>query len=1042
MGPALVGFCTPRSSEIIAALLKHLQPTHPIDLLDQIQIEAMSRILKVAKLRSKARQLTDFSIDIPFFHLRLVNAYSIEQERLEAEQRDQYDFMISQLRLTCRMQAHHDAEDQECETHHGLLVHAQADEVSVAVSERSADLSNDLASARGVIRNVVFWLGSQQEANAKLQMRSIEVAVWSSQVEYLASLIHRTGAVVENIARGFDISDHSKCLRHLVYHLTREGAGVTDPVFLTKPSYVLRSAGDHLRQNDSWKIISRLRFIYRSLPRALQMKIVAEAEGRHVEYPEDAESHVLTSFEQWRNWDHGQVQNSFIMNRIWAGTAVASPASPGSQPLYAELSVGNTKLLIDPGPKQNEFILGDMGVALTMVTVPDGTVVSPAKDVTSFQRVTVQSYCSQMALHLNWNLVDLVGDTLAQFKSQPTQVIQSVAVTRRLSKTVSQSQEIHIVFGTDNALIRFDSINLTVAMAAERLRASAIHGTKFPGDKTSDLVLSATSASAKLKNTEGTILGWKLFLPLIDASYVLKPDKNPVPKVLRLVGVCHRLRFDLKQDIMKVLDTAHRVIGDEFKHFQELVSSANGQKSSVPRDRDEDRPVSSTADVHVAMFLDDYKMSFALTPSLTYTISGEVARTSVRPMHDSKNKIDIDIKRHSHSLHSSGWHKQQDISTLHIPPINVTVMAKRSNSIISVDVDTIIERVDLEAAEVRSCIDMLNTPELARLAMDAKNSARDASSKFDRISGASGAVASSGKPGSGFNMLGYTARVTLTGLAVHCSAPGLKSQDYHADLSVGVGLTTICLHNRTAQETLIHERPQFDLHVRRAFVELGRRTRAGVKTYGRLNFSAKAEGTTEKDERGNTVQTYRTSSSGLAVDLFAETAFLVVDVAAFLQERIRSLVITDEVKQIRPLRRLTTAGLTKIPDFNVHGEMVAETGDAPASSTLFDSVYSLDLSFIQVKWIVENRSPVQSPASPARELEDLVFSIQKIDLATKREGSARLAITDLQLQMVPLVQASVRQILHCFPRWCLMWPIYLRSTIVVLLFRQPGRLSI
>src|SRR5277367_4320679 len=121
-----------------------------------------------------------------------------------------------------------------------------------------------------------------------------------------------------------EVSKSDIChLRYLVYHLTVEGAHFADPAFLTKPSYVLRSAGDHLRTNDSWKIMSRLRSIYRSLPRLRREKIVAEASDQYLECPRDAEKHVLASFDQWRNWDHGNVQQSFLMERIW-GKAITS----------------------------------------------------------------------------------------------------------------------------------------------------------------------------------------------------------------------------------------------------------------------------------------------------------------------------------------------------------------------------------------------------------------------------------------------------------------------------------------------------------------------------------------------------------------------------------------------------------------------------------------------------------------------------------------------------------------------------------------------
>jgi hypothetical protein len=991
--PGLTGFCTPQLFGIVSALVKQLQPAHPVDMLDQVQIDTMSRILKLRKLRSKARLISDFKVNLPFFHLRLINVDDTDQNSLRTHQRDQYDLILAQLGLTFRLFDNAKDQEEECRTERGVLIFTQANEIYVAVSGKSAESPNETASAQISLEDVEFWLGSRPQINAKLQLRSVEAFTWGKQIGYLSSLIHRTGVVAEQIGNDFKVPDQNHKLRHLVYHLTVEGAHLADPVFLTKPSYVLRSAGDHLRQNDSWKCISRLRSMYRSLPRSKCEKIISGVAGQVVEYPKDAEEHVLASFDQWRNWDHGNVQNSFLMERIW-GKRMSLPTHLASQHIRGELFVGSIRLLLDPGPKQNECAVKDLDIIASLLRTPNTAVkANPGRSQLS-QKITFQGYCARIALNLNWVLVDLIGDTLVQFQDVATDSDNSTPILRsRASEDLPPNTEMQLVFGTDLGSLTFDSTNLTLTFAAEKLRASAIHSDKTQQNETLNLVLSANSALAKLLSNESQILGWKLSLPAIHASQSSKPDMPPRPSDLRVAGICHKLRFDLKEDILKVLSIIHRVIADEVDLIHKLISRLDVGKR--PRPRATAQTTSMPLNIRVALFLDDYRLNLRLLPSLTYTISGRVARTSLRPSHDSRLQIDLDLEGHTHSFHTGNGQGQVAVSTLGIPPINGRVLFKRNNSVLSLDADTTLETIRLEAADVRSCFDALTKPETTQAVADAQRSIKEASARVETMFASPSPRLTEDRKA--LQVFQYTARATFHGLVVHCSAPGLKDGDYRADLQFHLGLATALVHNRTGQPDGIHDRPQFDVHVRRIGLALGRSGRSGMTNVGELLFNAHATGATELDEEGQRIQVYRASSDGLSVDLFAETASLIVDVTAFLQERIKSLVIPDEVKQIRPLRRMTIAGLSEKPVIGPSGGKADISSEDTASSTFLDSTYALELGTIQVRWIVLNTST----ASASREQEDLVFSIRKIDLSTKREGSARLAITDLQLQMVP-----------------------------------------
>jgi hypothetical protein len=991
--PGLTGFCTPQLFGIVSALLKQFQPEHPVDMLDQVQIDTMSRILKLRKLRSKARLISDCRIHLPFLHLRLINVDNSQRNSLGREQRDQYDLILAQLGLTFRLFDHAKMQDEECETERGVVLYTQATEIYAAVTGKSAEASSEMASAQISFEDVEFWLGSQPQINAKLQLRRVEAFTRSKQIGYLSSLIHRTGVVAEQIGNDFNIPDQNHHLRHLVYHLTVEGVHFADPAFLTKPSYVLRSAEDHLRTNDSWKIMSRLRSIYESLPSQRREKLVAEVSDQHLECPRDAEKHVLASFDQWRNWDHGNVQQSFLMKRIW-GKAIASPNYLALKHIRGELFVGSIRLLLDPGPKQNECAVKDLDIIVALLRTSETVVEAEHGRSQLSRKLTIQGYCSRIVLQLNWILVDLIGDTLVQFEAAATEMDKSTRSPKpQAPDDASPDTEVQLVFGTDLVSVTFDSMNLTLTFAAEKLRASAIQSGKPREAKVLNLVLSSNSALAKLLSNESQILGWKLSLPVIHASQSSKHGAPEKPSDLRLAGICRKLRFDLKEDILKVLSITQQVIDNEVDLIYKLISRLEVRES--PPNRGVVQNESLPPNLRVALFLDDYRLNFRLLPSLAYTISGEVAQTSLRPGRNSTIQVDLDLGGHTHSFQSENEQGRATVATLGFPPINGRVMIKRSNSVLSIDADTTLEEIRLEAANLRSCFDAVTKPETMQAVKDAQQSIKETSARLETMFSSLGSRPT--KDRTPPQVLQYGGRVTLHGLVVHCSAPGLKGGDYHADLEFRLGLVTARVHNRTGQLDVIHDRPQFDVQVRRIGLALGRRGHSGLKNVGELVFNTRASGATESDEEGNRIQVYRASSDGLSVDLFEETASLIVDIVALLQERIKSLVIPDEVKQIRPLRRMTIAGLSERPAIEPSGDKTDAMSEDTVSSTLLGSICAIELGTIQVRWIVLN----MNSASASREQEDLVFSIKKIDLRTKREGSARLAITNLQLQMVP-----------------------------------------
>jgi len=160
---------------------------------------------------------------------------------------------------------------------------------------------------------------------------------------------------------------------------------------------------------------------------------------------------------------------------------------------------------------------------------------------------------------------------------------------------------------------------------------------------------------------------------------------------------------------------------------------------------------------------------------------------------------------------------------------------------------------------------------------------------------------------------------------------------------------------------------------------------------GNLSFAAFLTATSKLNDAGEEVRSFHVKSDALEINLFADTASSVVDVIGHLQDKIKDLDLSREKKYFRKLRKSK-------PRIAINEEQTEPTESVSNSTIIFASMYSLELLNIQVSWLV---GTYEANQSSGQESENLVLSLKRIDLSTRKANSARLTIEDLQLQMVP-----------------------------------------
>ncbi|KAJ5164086.1 uncharacterized protein N7500_005916 [Penicillium coprophilum] len=978
------GFCTSKFLLTLAALLDGLEPKHPTRIIDSLQEDVISSIVGYDNAMSQPRISTAVALRVPSIQFRLVDLSEAPNNK-QIKFRDEYSIEIRRLNTEFQRKVQRRKGDLLEGLKQGVTIHAAADHVSIFVEGSGADSFHEKAMFNSHLEDMNFWLVTSPNVRSNLQMRTFNTITSAKSVERLAFLVRRATTMFDSVASSFQqlLTSSEKRVQYLLYSLTQSATDIPDPIFLARISYVLRVASTHLRQHDSWKIISRIRKIYNSLPshqkRELEQKCLCDS----FPLPANAKKAVLSGFDHWRAWDLAHVAKSYAMRRVWPHAAERQQTSRPS--MFLSSTIHTFRFSMDPGPRESDLIIGNLSTVASFASdLPEG------EGVLGKHLITLQSYCGSTALRLRWEILDLVEGVVKVMSNITLESSPGHVPSDKVQDKTPT--ELQFIFGTDFGSITLDGINVKLAMIAKALRGSIVH--KSLGAKKSEhedlaILFSAEGCSSELQSQSMTLMLSRIANPYIYLSLTSDEDTNECRHDWKLAGSCRKLRYDMKEDPVSLAHTADRLIADEVRYIRQLVDSVKVPKPKSDQSLASNKPTRDT--FHAAMFLEDYRFTFSLLPSLTYCVSGEVARMSVMPAEASKIEVDFDVKKNSHMFVSGEGDRFNVLSMLEIPPVNGRILANFLSERKEVEVDVTIELIRLETSAMRSLLAVLTGPDVSHLICDLKQNLDVLQSHLKDVLSIQREPPKP-KAASGTEEILYKSRLTMAGLEVHAIAPGLNSKGYSAEMIFSLGMMRMRLQNGLDRGYPM-EHPEFNIDASQIRFDLLRRTNADTQLYGGFSAGVKLQGTSAVRENGEITRAYHFTSDRFDVELFAETAALVVDIAVYTQERIKTLDLSHEVKRLRKLRHVghidTNDGAPAAPEIHVNDESTSET--------FLNALYSLQFRTITVAW---NMAAMHNKSG--RQPEDLVFSIQQVELSNKKKkNAAKLRIENMQLQMVP-----------------------------------------
>ncbi|KAH8804976.1 hypothetical protein F5884DRAFT_681490 [Xylogone sp. PMI_703] len=994
----IAAFFCPRAVNAVADLLKAIQPVDPVDMLDDLQMGAMDDVFSKNKQKMTRGKVVDMSILSPGISFRFLNPSTTDDlSSPDHIMIDQYDLTLSGLGVSTRSEAISSEPREEYEAKQSSTIHIKLSSMSLSAKERLDNTSDPHAAIRCLVKDVVFWIATSKETLADITFKSIETTAISRKIEYLASLLHRTNMLVSSVDNLFSslTAEEHRRLQLFTYILATAGQQAADPLFLTRPSYVLRSASDHLRTSDSWKVISRLHHMYDSLDPAIQQDITMRCLRNTEPLPEDAQKRVIHGFDQWRSWDLNNLEACLVMEKIY-GARPRNPVDlerPKSMRVYLR-----TKLLrvtLDPGPKQNEISLSDANLSLVIESKLPNPDTGPRGRSGGFQSTVLEIFFLDVSVKLNWELYELTQDLLNLYSQQPLETERAIPRANNESGITFSKSTLQVVVGTDHGSIIFDTINVRAVSTGQGLKTSFVmeEDTNNPRGQTTSLIIAADSATSKMRSRSQELTVFQLRYPSIYGSIEYHSINSAPQRVAKLAANCQQLSFNVLQDIQALIEIFDVIIGDELAQIERLRNSMPTRNSNQPQSGGKQESVHAINRIDIAMFLDMYHITIPLLHSLAYTISGVVARASIEAHPESDITFDFDVKENTHNFLSIVGSKAQSISLLQFPSTNGRITAHTTADETVISLFTSIEPIEFDATAIHSLLTTVNRPEILSVIADAKDDIQTIQLHLNNIYGP--ASTSNSKDN---KRLVYDAHLTLAGLSVSANSDTIQEMHKTARLTFNLGTVQVLVANRLEQAGPTFTLPEIRVGLRHITIDLSRFGEGKMESCGNVTFMAFLHATS-KNGSGDDIRSFHLRSDGLEINLFAETAPTIIDVIGHLQNKIKDLDLSRERQYLRKLRRPK-------PQYKV--DQKDNHSSCSTSADMFTNMYSLEFLRIQVSWLIGSREKHQPNDSEA---EDLVFSIKRVDLSKRKENAARLTIEDLQLQMVPsLAEKSERSL--------------------------------
>ncbi|TQS39386.1 hypothetical protein Golomagni_00092 [Golovinomyces magnicellulatus] len=999
------GFLNHQAINAAIELLTSIQAASPSDILDELQIDSLKEVIDDTKDKLLDGTTLDLRLRISSLSLRFLNPTTISSKDIESY--DQFDLSISGLSVTFRSENTMAFTEANGKIEKSFVFIMKISSATFAAKEKSPEMSDIPATISCFLDELTSCVNSGEETIARIKIKGFELVTPSCKFGHVTSLLSRTKFVSNEILKKISALSKQPKSRILLftYLVATAGQQRTEPLFLTRPSYVLRSATGHLRTQVSWIIISRLHHAYNCLDPLTQCDIASRSLKISENLPKEAKKIILEILARWRSWDSSNMDNCVIMSKIFGPRQNSVWNSFEIHSFRLLLEVKLCRLVVDPGPKQNALSIFQLSVNFVKMVSPS-CLKSSIQANNHVPLLTIEVLLEDFSIFLNWELYEMTREI---FKiSDQSRCSQETLITKKSNDNLEISEtklcsNLHFIFAIHKTSIQVDTINLMLATFMNEMKASYLvtYDEKVSGQRISSFIIIARTATSSVKSHSQELGLVQLRSPSLYVSYHEEDGSNMSEKVLRTAANCHKLDFIIRQDIAALMEVLNLLVVDEMAQIYELISIKSHCSSANLESNTGLNDMNLIPEVSIALFLDRYHISLQLLQSLTYDVFGNVARASFASQLNRQTIFDFDVKDHTHEMTTSnGQDGISSISLLTMPSTNGRVTLLMAGKDAALSILASIEPIILDAAVFHTILTTINRPEVLDMIENVRNDAENIKFQLYHIfyGKSPGDVSNSTQK----KPLFYDAHLTLAGFGIVAEALTTDKSQKTAKLDLNLGCIQLVAMSSDDNRSSIDKYPQLCISLQKVMIELTRcDINKSLEPCGGLSFAAFLKISSKTDSNGNRFRNFHFKGSHLKINLYSKTASTVIDVLGHLQDKIKNIDLSRENNYLQKLRKAK-------PQIIVETRESDRNDRISTSKILFESIYSLELLNVQVSWLVGEYG---KHLPLGAESEDLVLSLRRMNFSSRKQDSAQLIIEDLQLQMVPnLKNKTVRSL--------------------------------
>ena len=975
-------YCTQEALLLLPSIYRSLISVQTEDLIDKLQVDVTESVTVTRNSASSIGSLTDLSLNIG----TIIARFDQKTKKNESENdADRYDLCTENMKIFLRNRL--DIAGVPTQT---VTSHFSLNKLSLAIIDHRMEGNRDEEASSIVLDNMTAWLACKEFNEINLAFNGVEAILHSLKIGFLHDTVYRLINSCRDVGLAFhgleNLAQHNS--QRLINRLTAARGIIPDPPFITRPSHALRAFLGYCRGDNSWKVLSRYRYMYRSLSREEQASLL-EGSSSDANEEFDPKASVLAILNEWQIFDaESDILDSLFVQRLYPKEVVKNSGTFENKKLAISLQISILQALVDPGPKQS--VLSTDSVSLYFESRPYVKSIESTSTEQSVKYIaTVELYIKSTTLSIDWKILNFVDDYYDLLKSKNLDDAATELVSMSESSVFSRasSYDYHVVVMIEDGNIEFSSPHLAHILRGTDLTVSI--GNNELDDL--NITLSANEISSSLYSISQAIWHFNLYYPVISVSGTPKVGDGTILR-WQIIGSARDARIILFEEIHTIIVVANSVILHEVAYLFELYQRITPMGISKEQGAD---PVSNAKlpRTNVALFVASYHFQCALLHEIFFESTGGLTRIAARSSNRDSSAIKIvyGIESQNYLICKKYKERKDILAELSLPPVDGLTSVTRAGNQTQIILSSTLDKITVNAQSIYTMIGIINQPEVEEAIVAIKNDFNVVASNIQGLKSEDTSQALA-KEKEDHKEVCYSISCVLSSFGIIVRVPQSDIDKSGTLFMCKLSSVRVNVTNIDTLHGISHLPPDMSINVQKVGLMLGTSAKGQSDIYGSINLDLRATSVNQLSDTTANVQNLNVRCTNATINVFAETVSALITVINHLREKTKDIDFTKERKYLRKLRRMQ-------PSQNENGVNILDQDDdiLESSFNMLNGLLTFDVQSVQFNYIVCN----SESQNALRFSQDLALSFARVTLQVDRNFKGRLSVEGTQLQMVP-----------------------------------------